>query len=209
MSCSKLVQGSLVTQNRLRFDFNLHRGLKDDEVAKVEELVNGWVAADTELLTKEMPLAEAKAAGERPICPSHTIHKSWLALWRLSKFCIHTRCLPQAAALREHTPVGETTLNPAQASITRLADGSEVSLHRHAQHRRMGSLQAPSPCLGRSTAMQQCGSWRCRGPLWSFAGGPMSSALHRSLHLPSKCTGWLNACLLRPSHPTGSWIFAA
>ncbi|CAL5229400.1 g12718 [Coccomyxa viridis] len=56
-------QGSLVTQNRLRFDFNLHRGLKDEEVARVEELVNGWVAADTELVTKEMPLAEAKAAG--------------------------------------------------------------------------------------------------------------------------------------------------
>ncbi len=59
-----IVQGSLVTQNRLRFDFNLHRGLKDDEVARVEELVNGWVAADSELVTKEMPLAEAKAAGE-------------------------------------------------------------------------------------------------------------------------------------------------
>ena len=61
------MQGSLVTQNRLRFDFNLHRGLKDEEVARVEELVNGWVAADTELVTKEMPLAEAKAAGERTL----------------------------------------------------------------------------------------------------------------------------------------------
>ena len=59
------MQGSLVTQNRLRFDFNLHRGLKEDELARVEELVNGWVAADTALVTKEMPLAEAKAAGER------------------------------------------------------------------------------------------------------------------------------------------------
>ena len=58
------LQGSLVTQNRRRFDFKLHRGLKDEEVARVEELVNGWVAADTELITKEMPLAEAKAAGE-------------------------------------------------------------------------------------------------------------------------------------------------
>ena len=59
------MQGSLVTQNRLRFDFNLHRGLKEDELARVEELVNGWVSADTALVTKEMPLAEAKAAGEQ------------------------------------------------------------------------------------------------------------------------------------------------
>ena len=61
-----------MTQNRLRFDFNLHRGLKDDEVARVEELVNGWVAEDTELVTKEMPLAEAKAAGELTHICSHT-----------------------------------------------------------------------------------------------------------------------------------------
>ena len=53
----------MVTQNRLRFDFNLHRGLRQDEIAKVEEMVNGWVAADSQLVTKEMPIAEAKAAG--------------------------------------------------------------------------------------------------------------------------------------------------
>ena len=27
--------------------------------------MNGWVSADTALVTKEMPLAEAKAAGEQ------------------------------------------------------------------------------------------------------------------------------------------------
>lgn len=53
-----------MTQHRLRFDFNLHRGLSQEEIARVEELVNGWVAADSKLVTKEMPLAEAKAAGE-------------------------------------------------------------------------------------------------------------------------------------------------
>lgn len=57
------MQGSLVTADRLRFDFNLHRGLKEAEVARVEELVNGWVTDDTALTTREMPLAEAKAAG--------------------------------------------------------------------------------------------------------------------------------------------------
>ena len=56
-------QGSLVTAERLRFDFNLHRGLTSAEVARVEALVNGWVADDVALTTREMPLAEAKAAG--------------------------------------------------------------------------------------------------------------------------------------------------
>ena len=63
------MQGSLVTQDRLRFDFNLHRGLREEEIARVEELVNRWVAADTELVTKEMPLAEAKAAGQARCTP--------------------------------------------------------------------------------------------------------------------------------------------
>lgn len=53
-----------MTADRLRFDFNLHRGLKEQEVARIEELVNGWIAEDTSLVTREMPLAEAKAAGE-------------------------------------------------------------------------------------------------------------------------------------------------
>jgi alanyl-tRNA synthetase len=56
-------QGSLVTPDRLRFDFNLHRGLKEQEIARIEELVNGWIAEDTALSTREMPLSEAKAAG--------------------------------------------------------------------------------------------------------------------------------------------------
>ena len=52
-----------MTPERLRFDFNLHRGLSGAEVAEVEALVNGWVAEDVALTTREMPLAEAKAAG--------------------------------------------------------------------------------------------------------------------------------------------------
>lgn len=54
----------MVTPDRLRFDFNLHRGLKESEIARVEELVNGWITEDTALVTREMPLAEAKAAGK-------------------------------------------------------------------------------------------------------------------------------------------------
>jgi alanyl-tRNA synthetase len=81
-------QGSLVTPERLRFDFNLHRGLAPDEVAQVEALVNGWVAEDSELTTREMPLAEAKAAGA-------WLHggQERISAWRDSKQCFR-RCLP-------------------------------------------------------------------------------------------------------------------
>jgi len=56
-------QGSLVQADRLRFDFNLPRGLEPGEVAAIEGLVNAWVAADHGLTTAVMPLADAKAAG--------------------------------------------------------------------------------------------------------------------------------------------------
>jgi len=56
-------QGSLVDAERLRFDFNLPRGMTDEEVQQVEGLVNEWVQEAHALQVATMPIAEAKAAG--------------------------------------------------------------------------------------------------------------------------------------------------
>ncbi|KAL0021441.1 hypothetical protein WJX79_010147 [Trebouxia sp. C0005] len=56
-------QGSLVTTQRLRFDFNLPRGMSGEEVRKVEELVNSWIQQDHSLATHVVPLQEAKDKG--------------------------------------------------------------------------------------------------------------------------------------------------
>ena len=56
-------QGSLVNADRLRFDFNLGRPMAPAEVAAVEALVNGWVAAAAPAVTRVMGLDEARAAG--------------------------------------------------------------------------------------------------------------------------------------------------
>ena len=55
--------GSLVAFDRLRFDFNFHRPLKDNELMEIEVLVNRWIADATLLRTKVMPLTDAKMAG--------------------------------------------------------------------------------------------------------------------------------------------------
>ncbi|KAJ3694894.1 hypothetical protein LUZ60_000271 [Juncus effusus] len=55
--------GSLVTFDRLRFDFNFHRPLTEAEVAVVEALVNRWIGDGTDLETSVMALDEAKRAG--------------------------------------------------------------------------------------------------------------------------------------------------
>lgn len=55
--------GSLVSFDRLRFDFNFHRPLLDSELMEIEGLINTWIGDATLLQTKVLPLADAKRAG--------------------------------------------------------------------------------------------------------------------------------------------------
>ncbi|KAK9807395.1 hypothetical protein WJX73_000319 [Symbiochloris irregularis] len=56
-------QGSLVGSDRLRFDFNLPRGVEAHELERIEALVNGWVQTNQGLTTKVLPIDEARKAG--------------------------------------------------------------------------------------------------------------------------------------------------
>ncbi|WP_420595252.1 alanine--tRNA ligase [Deinococcus sp.] len=56
-------KGSLVAPERLRFDFSHHAPLSADELAAVESLVNRWVTANFAVTWRELPIAEARAAG--------------------------------------------------------------------------------------------------------------------------------------------------
>ncbi len=55
--------GSLVSFDRLRFDFNCPRALTAEEVQQIEELVNSWISEAHSATIEEMPIAEAKAKG--------------------------------------------------------------------------------------------------------------------------------------------------
>ncbi len=55
--------GSLVSFDRLRFDFNCPRALTSDEVQQIEEQVNTWIAEAHAANVEVLPLAEAKAKG--------------------------------------------------------------------------------------------------------------------------------------------------
>ena len=55
--------GSLVTSDRLRFDFNSPRALKPEEVQQVEELVNSWISEAHQADVNVMPLETARAKG--------------------------------------------------------------------------------------------------------------------------------------------------
>ncbi len=56
-------KGSLVTSDRLRFDFAHYAPMTQEEIAKTEELVNREIAAALPVVTEVMPLAEAKKTG--------------------------------------------------------------------------------------------------------------------------------------------------
>jgi alanyl-tRNA synthetase len=55
--------GSLVSFDRLRFDFNCPRALTPAEVQQVEELVNNWITEAHAAEIEVMPIAKAKAKG--------------------------------------------------------------------------------------------------------------------------------------------------
>ncbi|MGL6338525.1 MAG: alanine--tRNA ligase [Waterburya sp.] len=55
--------GSLVSFDRLRFDFNSPRALTPEDVQQVEDLVNTWIAESHQADVNIMPLETAKAKG--------------------------------------------------------------------------------------------------------------------------------------------------
>ena len=55
--------GSFVNADRLRFDFTHFSPLSDDEIARVEKIVNEKIAQDLPVVTKVMSMEEAKKTG--------------------------------------------------------------------------------------------------------------------------------------------------
>jgi alanyl-tRNA synthetase len=56
-------QGSLVAEDRLRFDFTHFKDIKKDELDRLEEIVNNYILSNYALQSKQMPLAQAKKQG--------------------------------------------------------------------------------------------------------------------------------------------------
>src|SRR5205814_1495654 len=56
-------KGSNITPERLRFDFNFPRKLTEDEIKKVESLVNKKIKENLSVQREEMPLSQALSSG--------------------------------------------------------------------------------------------------------------------------------------------------
>jgi alanyl-tRNA synthetase len=56
-------QGSLVAEDRLRFDFTHFRDIKKEELDRIEEVVNEYIISNYPLQKQEMSLAQAKNEG--------------------------------------------------------------------------------------------------------------------------------------------------
>ncbi len=63
LGAQALQKGSLVAPDRLRFDYAASRPMTAEEIARVEDLVNEAVLANTPIATEVLPLQEAKARG--------------------------------------------------------------------------------------------------------------------------------------------------
>jgi len=56
-------QGSLVAEDRLRFDFTHFKDISQEELNRVEEVVNNYIISNVALKTKTLALSEAKKQG--------------------------------------------------------------------------------------------------------------------------------------------------
>ena len=56
-------KGSNITPDRLRFDFSFDRKLTDNEIKKIEDLINGVISKKKDVAIEEMSPAEAKKSG--------------------------------------------------------------------------------------------------------------------------------------------------
>ncbi len=55
--------GSQVEENRMRFDFTFSRAMTENEISKVESIVNNWISQGLEVTTQEMDIEKAKLTG--------------------------------------------------------------------------------------------------------------------------------------------------
>ena len=55
--------GSQVEENRMRFDFSFNRAMTPDEIFKVEEIMNNWIAKGYQVKTDVMDIEQAKLTG--------------------------------------------------------------------------------------------------------------------------------------------------
>jgi alanyl-tRNA synthetase len=55
--------GSLVSLDRLRFDFTHFSAINDGEIYQIEDMVNGFIMANDDVVTKQMNVSEAIEAG--------------------------------------------------------------------------------------------------------------------------------------------------
>lgn len=55
--------GSQVEENRMRFDFTFNRAMTPDEILKVEEIMNNWIAKGYDVKTDVMDIEQAKLTG--------------------------------------------------------------------------------------------------------------------------------------------------
>lgn len=60
-------KGSLVTADRLRFDFSHHQGLTPEEICQVERFVNRLIESNFPVSTAIMPLDDAKSQGVKAL----------------------------------------------------------------------------------------------------------------------------------------------
>jgi alanyl-tRNA synthetase len=79
-------KGANINAERLRFDFGFTRKLTEEEVKKVEDLINKIIKEGLDVTFKEMTLAEAKKIGAYGVFESKYKEKDKIKVYTIGKF---------------------------------------------------------------------------------------------------------------------------
>ena len=94
----------LLQTQRLRFDFNLPRGMKAEEVQQAEGLVNSWIQQDHALSTHVVPLQEAKDKGQ-PVGMQLQLYLCCFVVWQVFDLCRGCRTKDVRTSCQAHVPL--------------------------------------------------------------------------------------------------------
>ena len=92
-------KGSNITAERLRFDFNFDRKLSDEEIKKIEEIVNKKIQESLPITRDEMTVEQAKKLGAQALFTEKYNEK--VSVYKIGNYSIEVCAGPHVSNTNE------------------------------------------------------------------------------------------------------------